>query len=136
MELKNYTSLTAERHRTLDLIQLDKTRVAIGLDEVAHLDSRLTEAWGIRFVEDAKSIADLLARVADRGAADRFIAAHDEAAVALASGTGSSILQAEKTLFDTIAHPEILGPVTSTRRHIIARTKARWGARLEPSVPS
>ena len=90
MEFKNETSLTTERERRLDLIQGDKTRVAIGPVEVAHLDRRLADAWDIRFVEGAESIVDSLAPVRDREAVERFIEAHDDAAVVLSRGAGGS----------------------------------------------
>jgi hypothetical protein len=119
MQPDDMTSISAERERILEWIQRDKTHIALSPTEVANLDRRLADGWGIRFVEGAESIVELLWGVSDKAAAERYIGAHDRAWAALSSGTACSSLQVEKNLFDTLAHPEILGPVTSQRRHLI-----------------
>jgi SAM-dependent methyltransferase len=112
-------SITAERDRTLALVQGEKTMVALSPEEVRHLDLRLVDAWGIQFPSDANSVEELLAGALDRTAVDRFIKARGEASDALTRGDGHSTLSIEANLFDAMVHADIFGPITSLRRHLI-----------------
>jgi SAM-dependent methyltransferase len=105
----------SERADMLARIQTNRRLVALPLAQVRILDRQLAGAWGADFAEG--DLETRLSRVPDRAAAVRYVLAHNAAHENLRHG-GSS-LTAEAELFDAMAHPELLGLVTSQRRHLL-----------------
>jgi SAM-dependent methyltransferase len=108
-----------QREALLSKIQQDKSRVALTPEEVRRIDRQLATHWGIDFHPDDRSLVDLLDSLDDQVAADRFWNAHKAAAQELARRASNTGGRADAAVYDAIAHPEILGPVTSQRRHFI-----------------
>ena len=100
----------AARDAVLRVVQEDKTSVALARKEVDALDRTLAEQWGIDFHEHG-TLWDLLRRAGDQDAVDHLRDLWDS----ISSGAE---LQDER-FYNAMAHPELLGPVSSLRRHLI-----------------
>jgi SAM-dependent methyltransferase len=101
-------------------VQEDKGKIALSLSEVRSIDQLLATEWGIVFPGTAASWEDLLPpHSADTPAIERFNEAHDEVAEAITRSDKRAEASAHTRLYDALADPIILGPVTSQRRHLI-----------------
>lgn len=111
---------SAEWDAVLEEIQQDKSRIALPLEQVRTIDRSLEKDWGVVLPKpEAHSWEDLLAPDAEASAVDRFQDAHDAVADALLEEDMSGQTQLSADLYDALAHPTVLGPVTSQRRHYI-----------------
>lgn len=108
-----------ERDRFLGRLQEDKGKIALDSSEVRSIDQILSAVWGIAFPGTVASWEELLPRVAGCPAITRYHKAHDEVAEAMARRDKRATAGAEARLYDALADPIILGPVTSQRRHLI-----------------
>jgi SAM-dependent methyltransferase len=105
----------AEVEKLLDSFGADKTRVALTLDEVRRVDDWLSEDWGIRFRSDCSTWEQLLCNGDDRNAVARYLEAHDQVADQMIHGRRLN----QRALYEALAHPSVLGPISSQRRHFI-----------------
>jgi SAM-dependent methyltransferase len=108
-----------EKDRFLGRLQEDKGKIALDSSEVSSIDQTLAAVWGITFPGSVDSWEDLLPRSASCPAITRFNKAQDEVAEAMARGDKRAMAAAVARLYDALADPIILGPVTSQRRHLI-----------------
>src|SRR5690242_15448155 len=108
-----------ERNRLLERLQEDKGKIALDPSEVRSIDQMLAGVWGITVPGPVPSWEGLLPRSASRPAITRYNKAHDEVAEAMARRDKRAKAAALARLYDALADPTILGPVTSQRRHLI-----------------
>jgi SAM-dependent methyltransferase len=79
----------------------------------------LAAVWGIAFPGTVASWEELLPRSAHSPSVKRYIKAYDQVAQAMVRDDKRALAAAEAQLYDALADPIILGPVTSQRRHLI-----------------
>jgi SAM-dependent methyltransferase len=108
-----------ERDRFLERLQADKGKIALGSSEVRSIDQILAAVWGIAFPGTIATWEELLPRSAGSLPIARYNKAHDEVAKAMARRKKRAMAAARARLYDALADPIILGPVTSQRRHLI-----------------
>jgi SAM-dependent methyltransferase len=88
-------------------------------EEIRQIDLELARVWGIDFYPRDTDLEDLLEDLDDQSAVEEFHDAHDEAAIELAARSPNTGARADARVYDAIAHPQLIGPVTSRRRHFI-----------------
>ncbi|WP_149536626.1 class I SAM-dependent methyltransferase [Siccirubricoccus phaeus] len=85
--------------------------IALSRSEIFSLDRALAERWGIDFHEGEFDVWNLLGRAHDTAAVHRMRELFDEVV------SGERTEDAE--FYGAMAHPAVLGPMTSKRRHLI-----------------
>lgn len=110
---------TLDREHVLAELQTHKELVALSVEHVKSIDRQLDQQWNVVFPGNASSWEDLLDPAADRAAVDRYWRAHDEVAESVSCGDRSAERRAMADLYEELAHPAVLGAVTSQRRHFI-----------------
>lgn len=110
----------AYREKLLSEISKDKSLIALALEEVREVDRQLSSGWGIKYCPSGSELCDLLDQLEDQDAVELFWDVHNGAADEFLGGRpANSGGKADAAVYDAIAHPELLGPVTSQRRHFI-----------------
>ncbi len=108
---ENAPELVQMRDAMLSKIQTDKGCVALNVEELVELDQSLASEWDVDF-RTSDSFWPYLATAGDQAAIARFERAFQK----VASGQKS---EDDSDLYSAMAHAEIIGPVTSHRRHLI-----------------
>lgn len=99
------------RDAALHGVQSNKALVALARAELCRIDQTLAQDWGIDFREGATSVWNLLQKLGEETAVARMRALFD----AVASGQKREDIE----FYNAMAHPSVLGPMTSKRRHLI-----------------
>ena len=111
--MQNERDKVGQREKLLAEIGKDQSLIALSPEDVREIDRQLSSNWGFKYYPRRADLFNVLDRLEDQGAVQRFWDAHNEAAVKLAHPAGPA------DNFDVIAHPKLLGRITSQRRHYI-----------------
>jgi SAM-dependent methyltransferase len=96
----------------------DQSLIALSPEDVREIDRQLSSNWKFKDYPRRADLFNVLDRLEDQGAVERFWDAHDEAAAKLAHPPGPAD-NFDEEIYDTSAHPELLGQITSQRRPFI-----------------
>lgn len=112
------TTMADERANSLAALINDDLGGSLDLSEVQSIDDTLKNDWGIDFIQ-FDSMDELLHSLPASRAVEVFLERHDEVAEAMLAGDDYQQRIAEGRLYDCLGNAELLGPVTSARRHLI-----------------
>jgi SAM-dependent methyltransferase len=110
----------SERETLLECMRNDRASIALSLEEVESVDRNLVDSWGIDFIGRGRSLdAYFLQSIRDEAAFNLLARARSALEVPQTGKRTVAKEDADWFFYESIAHPLLLGPVTSRRRHLI-----------------